>query len=457
MLPPSPSGVRSPSGSLSSGSTPKSSGSPGYFTYNPDTLDTMKYNALQTLARELGLGGKDTKAGLIEKITAWHTKTIIHQDRSAPIQNLSMVSVPVGGASPRLLSPLKKNKVTRNVDGTPRGILSPLKRARSWLKVQTQMESGMQTLTKVQAQTEVAPPVIEEEEAQVETCAKKPRKSISFSVYNGVRLISPRRPQPAQIMPFIEPESDPDSLDFTGSSPFDDDTPPKLVSAIQLPKPSAPASCSPLQAVQMMAARIPSFISSFLSAPSASSSSFTSSPSLSSSNFSFAPSSSVSDLLPPFSIPSDSLTLPYPTCQTTVIQKDASLPAVSVVPTSQSSSFPTATTSKDLAVTATTITTTIASIVTPSSSSVCVPSSALSLCPSTPVSESNPEDLLNADSSSKPTVPQEKWSAKERRSRRCSFGEGAADKANRLASGQKPSRLSLPAAERSKRRRSSLA
>lgn len=377
---------------------PKSPASP-YYAYNPDTFDEWKYRDLQELAKQLNLGAKGTRESLIEKLTTWHKKTIIHQDRAAPIQNFSMVPAKVKGAtSARFLSPLTKT-AARNVDGTPKGILSPLKRVRSWIAQPNFLNvEGSSSVTTIEEET------VTVTEVEITSEVKKPRKSISFSVFNGVRLISPRQPRPASpAVPLFEPETDPDSLDFTGV----DETESKP--AQQPQRSSSPASShqeprsSPLETVRRVVSlpfQIPSFITSLLS-PTA----------------------------PP---PSPKLPEPQP-------QSLADIPVFRLEEESpvEEVKF-------------------IVCVPPPEPASLPQPSQPMEVEELEPVPLSSISLLQVANvpvepapTPEKPIVVQEKWSAKERRARRSSFGEGRVDKENRLTrlANSRPSRASMSGME----------
>jgi len=126
-----------------------------YITFNPCMLNdpSWAYRDLQLLSMRLGLGGKGNKRTLIQRLKKWH-RIQFDQERSERGSNFSWLEVKIDSQSSipaRLLSPLI-DKPRLQMDGSPVGILS-----------RTKGKS-----------------------------ANRKRKSLSFSVFNGVKLIPSR-------------------------------------------------------------------------------------------------------------------------------------------------------------------------------------------------------------------------------------------------------------------------
>eukprot|EP00743_Colponemidia_sp_Colp-15_P005252 GILK01005651.1.p1 GENE.GILK01005651.1~~GILK01005651.1.p1 ORF type:complete len:167 (-),score=17.30 GILK01005651.1:165-665(-) len=136
-----------------------------YVTFNPGLLDDVQawpWRSLQKLCKKLNLPSKAKREILVAQLREWHEKRFdtenLYSDRGS---NFALMPVKVNenqdkaNVSPRLLGPLRQRSATLP-DGTPRAILK--------------------------AKSAYSP----------NTPANDRKKSLCFSPFNGVKIISPR-------------------------------------------------------------------------------------------------------------------------------------------------------------------------------------------------------------------------------------------------------------------------
>mmetsp|Transcript_30154 Transcript_30154/g.59041 ORF Transcript_30154/g.59041 Transcript_30154/m.59041 type:complete len:352 (+) Transcript_30154:36-1091(+) len=202
-----------------------------FFTYNPDCFDDEQwsYRDLQKLCIKMELGGRGKRKELVQKLQDWNQKKLVRNPKE-PVDNFTLLEADVnvavvgnnrrksgvrktGGGmtiSPRLLSPLTK-KPRRQANGNPIGILSPSRSTKSYMKWLAQKSQGPSPGTKrkvslLQDNPDEEEPTCKtpdelsdddkENEGQSPSSHVNKKRRISFSVLNGVKLISPRNQNP---------------------------------------------------------------------------------------------------------------------------------------------------------------------------------------------------------------------------------------------------------------------
>jgi hypothetical protein len=190
-----------------------------YITINPEMLNSelWSYRDLQLLCMRLQLGGRGKKQELIDKLLAWHTQQHNAEKQDEGIAGCNFALLDLGYKLPQQndsseqqqfdptsakktlksqqqqhqqshlsqltpLVPCSAQRQQRNADGTLRSILSPPFRNAATGKSTNKQVKPASRLAQFAAQ------IAEEERQHNQSSTKR----LSFSVFNGVKLIPPR-------------------------------------------------------------------------------------------------------------------------------------------------------------------------------------------------------------------------------------------------------------------------